>query len=155
MARKHRQEEAGRYWHVVARGIARRKLFADDADCQVYLVMLRGVLAVYGWRIYAYCLMGNHIHLIVQTPLPNLAAGMQHLHGHYATYFNRRHDLSGHVFEARYRPTAIETQAHLHAAIAYVGNNPVEAGLCARPEDWLRSSFSTRHDRYIELTAVA
>jgi REP element-mobilizing transposase RayT len=95
VARKHRQEEAGRFWHVVARGIARRKLFADDADCQVYLVMLRGVLAVYGWRIYAYCLMGNHIHLIVQTPLPNLATGMQRLHGHYATYYNRRTTCQG------------------------------------------------------------
>jgi REP element-mobilizing transposase RayT len=99
--------------------------------------------------------MTNHIHIVVQTPLPNLARGMQRLHGHYGRHFNRRHDGSGHVFEKRYRPTLIETETHLQAAVTYVGNNPVDAGLCTRPEDWRRSSASMIPERYIELTAIA
>jgi len=155
MGRKRREEEPWWIYHVVARGVVRRALFRDDGDCQVYLVILRGVIAVFGWRIYAYCLMGNHIHLLIQTPLPNLADGMQRLHGHYARHFNRRHDVPGHVFEARYRPTRVMTERHLRAAIEYIANNPVDAGLCAQPEDWLRSSACAQPDRFIELTAVA
>jgi putative transposase len=138
--RKPREEFAGAIYHVWARCVRREPLFKDDADCQVYLVILKGVVAVYGWRVLSYCLMTNHIHLVVETPYPNLGAGMRRLHGHYATFFNRRHELGGHLFERRYRHNLIKDDVQLAVALAYVAHNPVKAGLCARPEDWRRSS---------------
>ena len=87
MARKRRIQVAGLIYHVVARGADKQRIFRDDGDCQVYLVILRGVVAVFGWEIVAYCLMGNHIHLVVRTPYPNISRGVQRLHGHYAAHF--------------------------------------------------------------------
>jgi REP element-mobilizing transposase RayT len=142
MPRKPREEVAGGVYHVFARGVNRRPIVADDGDCQVYLVMLRGVIAVFGWHVLAYCLMTNHVHLVIETPYPNLGRGMQRLHGHYGRHFNRRHDRLGHRFERRYGLNPIKDDAQLHATLAYVANNPVDAGLCANPEDWRRSSYA-------------
>ncbi|MFL5841561.1 MAG: transposase [Thermoleophilaceae bacterium] len=142
MPRKCREEVAGGVYHVFARGVRRRPIFLDDGDCQVYLVILRGVIAVFGWRVLSYCLMTNHVHLVIETPYPNLARGMQRLHGHYGRHFNCRHERSGHLFERRYGRNPIEDDVQLHATLAYVAANPVDAGLCLRPEDWRRSSYA-------------
>jgi REP element-mobilizing transposase RayT len=150
VARKHRLQIAGLIYHVVARGVRKQMIFRDDGDCQVYLVMLRGVIAVFGWDVLAYCLMGNHVHLVVRTPYPNIALGVQRLHGLYANHFNYRYDHSGHVFEARYWGEPIKNDAQLAVTLAYVANNPVKAGLCARPEDWRRSSFAAGGDPFID-----
>jgi putative transposase len=143
---------------VFARGVKRLPVFLDDGDSQVYLVILRGVIAVFGWRVLSYCLMTNHVHLVIETPYPNLARGMQRLHGHYGQHFNRRHARSGHVFERRYGHNLIEDDAHLHAALAYVAANPVDAGLCARQEDWRRSSYAAsigvRDDYWVDLARL-
>jgi putative transposase len=138
--RKPREEVAGGVYHVFARGVNRRSVFLDDGDCQVYLVTLRGVIAVFGWHVLSYCLMTNHVHLVIETPYPNLGRGMQRLHGHYGRHFNRRHDRLGHLFERRFGHNPIKSDAQLCATLAYVAENPVDAGLCARPEDWRRSS---------------
>jgi putative transposase len=93
------------------------------------------------WRCLAYCLMDNHLHLVLETPHGNLSRGMQRLHGGYAQAFNNRHDRVGHVFQGRYGAGLIESTEQLLAAVAYVARNPVEAGLCTRPEEWPWSSF--------------
>jgi putative transposase len=142
MPRKPVEEAAGAIYHVFARGVNRHPIFHDDGDCQVYLVTLRGVVAVFGWHVLAYCLMTNHVHLVIETPYPNLSRGMQRLHGHYGRHVNRRYDRPGHVFERRFGRNPIKDDAQLRATLAYVVNNPVEAGLCARPEDWRRSSYA-------------
>jgi REP-associated tyrosine transposase len=80
--------------------------------------------------------MSNHVHLIVETPEPNLSEGIQLFHGRYARYFNDRHGRSGHVFQGRFGSNLIQTDAHLLTAVGYVAMNPVDAGLCVDPEDW-------------------
>ena len=90
----------------------------------------------FGWHCLSYCLMGNHVHLIIETPEPNLGAGMQWLHGRYAATFNARHGFSGHVFQGRYKSKRVATDAQLLVTAAYVALNPVEAGLCADPAHW-------------------
>jgi REP element-mobilizing transposase RayT len=143
MPRKPREEVAGGIFHVWARALDRRPLFVDDGDCQVYLVMMRGVVHAFGWRVLAYCLMTNHVHLVIETPYPNLGEGMQRLHGRFAIYYNRRYERLGHLFEKRYGHNRIADDAHLKVALDYVAANPVEGGLCTRPEDWRRSSFAS------------
>jgi REP-associated tyrosine transposase len=138
--RPQRAEAEDAIHHVYARGNNREAVFRDDADRQLYLVILKGVVAVYGWRILAFCLMGNHVHLVVKTAAANLGPGMQRLLGHYGRFFNHRHDRSGHVFKRPYGSVPIRTDAQLAATLAYVTENPVKAKLCATAEEWEWSS---------------
>jgi putative transposase len=140
MPRKPRHEVAGGVHHVFARGNGRRPIFLDDADHRLYLAMLGRVVARSQWRCLAFCLMENHIHLLVETPKPNLGAGMQQLHGRFAQRFNQRHTRSGHVFQGRYGSVPVRTDEHLWTTVAYIVANPVAAGLCRAPDDWPWSS---------------
>ena len=140
MPRKPRVELAGGVHHVFARGNARQRIYLDDIDRLSYLAMLACVVEDRGWRCLAYCLMDNHLHLLIETPLPNLAAGMQWLHGRFARQFNARHGRTGHVFQGRYGSVLMKSQAHVWMAIAYIARNPVAAGLCTAPADWPWSS---------------
>lgn len=136
MPRKPRPVLGGGIYHVWARGIDRRDLFADDRDRRAYLAILNDTCEEHGWVRLAYCLMDNHIHLILETPLPNLSQGMRVLHSRYAQRFNLRHDRSGHVFQGRFGCSLIESNKQFIAVTRYVANNPVEAGLCSEPQQW-------------------
>jgi putative transposase len=140
MPRKSRNEEAGAVHHVYARGVAKRDIFRDGLDREYYLALLAWVVARQGWLLLAYCLMDNHMHLLVETPEPNLGRGMQRLHGDYAQAFNERHGLSGHLFQGRFESKRMTSDPHLLVAARYVVRNPVEAGLCHEPGDWGWSS---------------
>jgi putative transposase len=152
MPRKKRKEEAGAAHHAFPRGNHRADIFFDDADRQMFLVILKGVIEAYGWHLHAYCLMRNHVHLVVQTPLPNFGEGMQRLLGTYAKYLNWRYDGSGHVFKRPFKSERIKDERQLAATIEYVANNPVRAGLCAGPADWCWSSHGG--DRNVHREAV-
>ena len=108
----------------------------DDIDRRRYLALLEHVVGVTRWRCLSYCQMGNHVHLMIETPEPNLGKGMQVLHGDFARDVNIRHGRSGHVFQGRYGSKRLRTESHLWTAAAYIAANPVEAGLCAAPEAW-------------------
>lgn len=127
---------------MYARGNRRQLIFLDDTDRQTYLVLLGRVVARTAWRCLAYCLMTNHVHLLVETPEPNLGRGMQRLHGTYAQTFNERHGTSGHVFQGRFGAACARDEGHVWQAAAYIARNPVEAGLCSRPETWPWSSHA-------------
>jgi putative transposase len=140
--RKQREEVEGGIYHVFARGNDKRLIYRDDIDRRTYLRMLRGTVKQGRWRLLAYCLMDNHVHLLIETLEANLGRGMQRLHGLYAREFNLRHRRSGHLVQGRYGTVRITTDAQLWTVAVYVAMNPVEAGLSARPEDWPWSSHS-------------
>jgi len=135
-----REDFEGAIHHVYARGNDRRDVFLDDADRWIYLGLLGRVTAGCAWRCLSYCLMRNHLHLLIETPRGNLAAGMQVLHGRYAQRTNRRHGRTGHVFQGRYGAVRVRTDPQLWATVAYIARNPADAGLCARPDEWPWSS---------------
>ena len=93
------------------------------------------------WRIHAYVLMGNHYHLLLETPEPNLSRGMRQLNGIYTQRFNRRHERVGHLFQGRFQSILVEKEAHLLELIRYVVLNPVRAGIVPRPEQWDWSNY--------------
>jgi putative transposase len=126
---------------VIARGNSDDPIYADDLDRELFLADLERVVERYRWLCHAYCLMTTHYHLVVETPLANLPAGMQRLNGGHASRFNERHGLTGHVFGSRYRSILIEDARYLLAVCRYVVLNPVRAGICDRPEDWPWSSY--------------
>ena len=133
--------EPGLY-HVFSRGNRKEPIYADDRDRQKYLGMLGRIATRMQWRCLGYCLMGNHMHLIIETIDPNLGTGMHRLQGGYAQYFNRRHGFVGHLFQDRYDAVAVTSDTQLWRLVAYVARNPVEAGLCLTPEDWPWSSHA-------------
>lgn len=117
-------------------------MFLDDADRAGYLKRLGEVTRSAEWRCLAYCLMGNHVHLLLEMSKPNLSEGMQRLHGPYTQRFNARHERVGHLFQGRFHAVRVEDDAQLMAVARYIARNPVEAKLCSEPEDWPWSSFS-------------
>ena len=116
-------------------------LFVGDADRCLFLLELGATVGVTGWRCLAYCLMTTHYHLLVQTPTPNLAAGMWRLNGRYAAGFNRRHGGRGHVFGGRYKAVPVLREAHLLELLRYIALNPVRDGQVAAPSRWRWSSY--------------
>ena len=142
MPRKPREEVVDGIFHIYARGNDRRVVYRDDGDRRMYLRLLARTVKHRHWRALAYCLMSNHVHLLIETPRPNLGAGMRWLHGLYARQFNDRHGRSGHVFQGRYGAVGVERDEQLWATAAYIAMNPVEAGLCDAPEKWPWSSHA-------------
>lgn len=136
MPRPPRVQLEGGIYHVYARGAVKQTIFADNRDRRKYLETLWRVIGQTSWRCLGYCLMGTHMHLLIETPTPNLAKGMQRLQGAYAHAFNRRHAKAGHVFGARYGATLIKNDPHLWVTVSYIDRNPVEAGFCKTPAGW-------------------
>ena len=133
MARKLRVEYAGAIYHVMNRGDRRELIFMDDADRQRFVDTLGEACAKTGWQVHAYVLMPNHFHVVVETPLPNLVAGMKWLLGTYTSRFNRRHKLSGHLFSGRYKSLIVDGSGngYLKSVGDYVHLNPARAKLVA------------------------
>jgi REP element-mobilizing transposase RayT len=125
---------------VTARGNRQQPIFLDDLDREIYLLLLGQAVRKRKWVCLAYCLMGNHVHLLIETPEAGLAQGVQRMHGLYADTFNKRHGRSGHLFQGRYGTVRIETDEQLWVTARYIARNPVEAGLCAEPGGWVWSS---------------
>jgi len=140
MSRPLRIEFAGAFYHVMSRGVAKRDIVIDDADRRTRLKRLKKTVEIYGWRLQAFVLMNNHEHLFVQTPEPNLSAGMQYLNGSYCTEFNRRHQRVGHLLQGRFRAEIVEDTRYAREVSRYIHLNPVRSGLTTRPEDWPWSS---------------
>lgn len=141
MTRPLRVEFPGGVYHVTSRGNGRAAIFLEDADRHLFLDLLGHTIDRFRWRCYAYCLMPNHYHLVVETPTPNLARGMRHLNGVYTQRFNRRHGRVGHVFQGRYKAIIVQRDAHLLELCRYVVLNPVRARLVERVREWPWSSY--------------
>ncbi len=131
---------AGGLYHVTMRGNNRAEIFHSDVDRSMLLAVIGRAKGRHGWKVHAYCLMSNHYHLLIETPEPNIAAGMQWLNSIYAHRFNEKYERIGHLFQRRYADGIITDDAHLHEVTRYIPLNPVRAGLCKRPEDWPWSS---------------
>jgi putative transposase len=131
-----RNEIAGGIYHVIARGVDRRRIFVDSEDYETYTRLLATVTRRQGWHLLCYCLMPNHVHLMIETPETNLANGMQWVHSLYVLAFNERHCRSGHLFEAPYKSPLVETDEAFVRVVGYIAVNPVAAALCKRASDW-------------------
>src|SRR5215813_3960948 len=141
MARPLRLEYPGAVYHVMARGQERSTIFREDADRERFCSILGAVVEDEGWQLHGYCLMGNHYHLLVETPDGHLSRGMRALNGRYAQWFNWKHDRRGHLLESRFRSVLIQKESHLLELLRYIVLNPLRAGLVERVGDWKWSSY--------------
>lgn len=141
MARPLRLEFHGALYHVTSRGDGREAIYLDDDDRATSLGVLGEVTRRFNWTIHAYCLMGNHYHLLVETPDGNLSQGMRQFNGIYTQRFNRRHGRVGHVFQGRYKAIIVQKESYLLELARYVVLNPVRAGMVRSAKDWPWSSY--------------
>jgi REP element-mobilizing transposase RayT/transposase len=141
MARPLRLEFPGGLYHVTARGDRRENIYEDDSDREAFLALVARVCDRFHWRCHAYCLMTNHYHLIVETPVANLSNGMRQLNGVYTQQFNRRYKRVGHVFQGRYKAIIVDKDSYLLGLSRYVVLNPVRAKMIKNVKAWPWSSY--------------
>ncbi len=144
--------------HITQRGNRKQQIFFSDSDKRAYLQMLTDRCQATGTRCLAYCLMDNHIHLILVPPrIDALRATLAPLHTRYAARINQREGWSGHLFEGRYWSYPMD-DAHLMTAVRYVERNPVTAKLVARAEDWkwssARAHINGQDDSLVDISAL-
>ena len=141
MPRGPRLNVANGIYHVMARGNRKTTIFEDDRDRRRFIDILIDALEHYAVRVFIECRLGNHYHLIVQTPRANLPDFMSYLNGGYSRYSNACHHRIGHLFNERYKPVLVESSFHLRIAAGYVAMNPVNHGFVHTPAEWRWSSY--------------
>jgi REP element-mobilizing transposase RayT len=146
MSRPLRIEFAHGLYHVTSRGDGREDIFREDADRELFLEVLSETVERFNWVIHAYCLMGNHYHLLIETPDGNLSKGMRQLNGVYTQRFNRRHKRVGHVFQGRYKAIIVQKDSYLLELARYIVLNPVRAQMVRSARDWPWSSYRATAD---------
>ncbi|WP_265181669.1 transposase [Geomicrobium sp. JCM 19055] len=119
----------------------KRIIFHDDYDYLRYYRLLQAAKESYPFELHAYCLMPNHIHLLLETIDHSTTPIMKSVHANYAIYFNKRYDLCGHVFQGRYKAHLIGTLPYFKSASRYIHQNPIEAKLVQQPQDYRWSSY--------------
>src|SRR5215213_4572053 len=118
-----RVELAGGIHHVTAKSPSGRLLFREASDRRRYLVLLAEQLRERAWELLTYCLMTNHLHLLVLTPQPDLGDGIKAIHERFAREMNRTYDGWGHLFGRRFHNEVVQTDAHLHGCLRYIARN--------------------------------
>lgn len=147
MSRPIRIQYPGALYHITSRGNARSKIFLNNMDYQSFLTVFSEVIKRYNWIVYAYCLMPNHYHILIETPDANLSSGMRQLNGVYTQKFNFRNKRVGHVFQGRYKAILVEKEKYLGELLRYIALNPVKAKLVNNPSHWQWSSYSELTDK--------
>lgn len=127
MARKPRIEYEGAFYHVITRGNQRQRVFKGDDDFQKYISLLAFYKERYKYSLYAYALMSNHVHLLIETRQIPLSKILQGINQSYTMYFNRRYKTVGHLFQGRYKAILCDKDAYLLSLIKYIHLNPVKA----------------------------
>jgi REP element-mobilizing transposase RayT len=133
MPRKPRIHLAGGLYHVILRGNGGQDLFVSPADRSLFYRLLDQGRERFGHRIHGFCLMSNHVHLVIQAGERPLARAMQSLASRYARQFNRQSGRKGHLFQGRYQALIVDSESYLLELVRYVHLNPVRAGLAADP----------------------
>ncbi len=142
MARPLRIEFPDAIYHISARGNERKDIFWDDRDRERFLGYLETSVLRYKANIHVYCLMSNHYHLFLSTPDGNLSQIMRHINGGYTTYYNKRHNRAGHLFQGRYKAILVDADPYAGELSRYIHLNPVRAGIAGEPEKYPWSSYA-------------
>ena len=125
MARPLRIEYPGAFYHVMNRGQSRRNIFIEDKGRQSFLDLLAEIVRLWKVKIYAYCLMDNHYHVLLSTPAGGLSRAMRHLDGIYTQRFNRAHHRDGPLFRGRYKAILIDAEEYFLSVVRYIHQNPL------------------------------
>lgn len=141
MARLPRISSEQYFYHVFSRGNNREPIFFEPADYERFLQNLDRYQPDFGYRLYTYCLMPNHFHILLRPGKTELSRFMQTLMTAYSMYVNKRYNRVGHIFQGRFKSIIVEKESYLLEVLRYIHLNPVRAGLVARAEEYPWSSY--------------
>lgn len=147
MARPLRIDYPGAMHHIIFRGNRKQEIFRDEKDYLKFLELLKINKEKNKVRIYAYCLMKNHCHLLAETGDVHISRFMAQLLTNYVQYFNRRWGLIGHLLQDRYKSILVDKNSYLITLIRYIHLNPIKAGLCKNLSEYLWSSYIEYHSK--------
>ena len=142
MPRRLRQQHAGATFHVIGRGCRGQPIFGTDEDREHFLYLLDDAVDRHDWQILNWVLMTNHYHLAVKLREPNLSDGMHRVHTLFGQRWNERNDSLGHVFFRRFTSVEVRSDDQFARLMLYIDLNPVRAGMCDHPHDWVWGGYN-------------
>jgi putative transposase len=142
MPRTARRKSATGIYHIILRGINRQTIFSDDEDNEKFLQKLTACKKTSGFKLLGYCLMGNHVHLLIQEEKEGLELIFRRIGASYVYWYNWKYRRSGHLFQDRFKSEPVENDEYLLTVLRYIHRNPLQAGLCQKPEDYKWSSYN-------------
>lgn len=155
MPRKPRIISSSGIYHIILRSINQHIIFEEDSDYQKFLLILLDCKTNFNIDIYAYCLMDNHIHLMLHSNPENLSPFFQSVGARFVRWYNKKYSRSGHLFQDRYHSVAIENTSQYLTTLIYIHNNPVKAAICPFPSDYRWSSFYAFYGQKNPLVSVS
>ncbi len=141
MPRKARSRNDNRLYHVMLRGINRQQIFLEPDDYALFLEVLQECKVLSGFTIYAWCLMGNHVHLLIRVEDEDISQVMKRIGIRFVQRINRKYGRTGHLFQDRYKSETVNDDGFFLNLIRYIHQNPVKAGLIAAAADYPYSSY--------------
>ena len=141
MPRQARKKSESGIYHIMLRGINQQQIFEDSEDCEKFSQILKDCKAVSEYKLFAYCLMGNHIHLLVQEGKEPIEQVMKRLATRFVYWYNIKYQRIGHLFQDRFKSEPVEDDSYFMTVIRYIHQNPVKAGLCRNLSEYKYSSY--------------
>jgi len=142
MSRRPCQKSFTNIYHIMIRGNEKKDIFIDDEDRYKFLEVISKKMELSGYDIYAYCLMNNHIHLLMKENIEGIDLCFKRINVSYVYYFNKKYNRVGHLFQDRFKSECIDTEQYLLSAVRYIHNNPVKEGIAMHPCDYTWSSYN-------------
>lgn len=140
MPRPIRQKSATNIYHITMRRINQQLIFEEEYDYIMFLKILKKTKKKYPFQLYAYCIMSNHIHLLVQADLSSLELIIKSIGSSFVFWYNSKYQRSGHLFQDRFHSEPVETESYFLSVIRYIHNNPIAAGIVSNPNHYKWSS---------------
>ena len=150
MPRQARIKSKSGIYHVMLRGINQQQIFEEKEDYEKYIQILKDCKAISEFTLYAYCLMGNHIHLLIKPEKEPLEQIFKRISVRFIYWYNIKYQRTGHLFQDRFKSEPVEDDVYFSTVLRYIHQNPVKAGICKKPEDYKYSSYR----EYIEVADV-
>jgi len=154
MPRQRRQLSKTKTYHIIIRGNQRQNIFLEDEDKREFIKIIRKKKIHRAYLLYAYCLMDNHVHLLLQEGQDELSCIMKRINVSYVYYFNKKYNKIGHLFQDRFKSEAVEQENYLLATISYIHNNPVQARIVKNPVEYAWSSYNQYINRKADFSII-
>lgn len=142
MPRQARKKSESGIYHVMLRGINQQQIFEDSEDYEKFLDILKDCKAISEFKLFAYCLMGNHIHLLIKEGTETLEQIFKRICGRFVYWYNIKYRRVGHLFQDRFKSEPVDSEKYFLTVMRYIHQNPVKAGMCKRVEEYAHSSYS-------------
>ena len=142
MPRQARKKSSVGIYHIMLRGVNQQQIFEDSEDCDKFLQVLKDCKAISEFKLFAYCLMGNHIHILLQETNEPIELLMKRIATRFVYWYNIKYQRVGHLFQDRFKSEPIENDAYFLTVLRYIHQNPIKAGICKTVADYENSSYS-------------